>query len=125
MGKVAAARCRLTLAANRNWLPNPTRQTTETVDPSLSHPGAAGHRDASSTPVLAIEAQTFYWTSVAAILPGTCPTVVLAAQGGQWWLPADRPVRPFSGETGSRTLKRVQGGQRRAFRAVPTRTWQR
>ena|SRR5208337_1604365 len=64
--------------------------------------GLWAYRDACHFPVLALEAQTSYWTSVAAVLPGTGPTQVLG-HGWAWWLRQNRPVRPVYMQTGRRT----------------------
>jgi hypothetical protein len=36
---------------------------------------------------------------------------VLMARGGQWWLPADRPVPPVYNATGSERQKRYRVGK--------------
>src|SRR6187431_217895 len=64
-----------------------------------------------SIPVLALRAQTSYRTCVAAVRRGTCPTLVLAARGGPWWLPADRPVRSVYFETNSERREWYRVGQ--------------
>jgi hypothetical protein len=94
---------------------NPTNHRNRSSITSPAHPslcllGAAGHRDASSTPVLALEARTFYWTSVAAVLPGHMSYDGARGTGGLWWLPADRPVRKGLSSTCSRTPKAYRVG---------------
>src|SRR5262249_33894357 len=81
-----------------------------------------------SIPVLALEAQTFYWTLVAAFLPGHMSYSGARGTGGQWWLPADRPMSPvYRLATEQRKAYRV-GKAAEAFRrwhgvysALPTR----
>src|SRR5215217_1862421 len=69
----------------------PTNQRTWSLIPFTSNRLRA-YRDLSSIPVLALEAQTSYWTSVAAVLPGHMSYGGAHGTGGHWSLPADRPV---------------------------------
>src|SRR5215211_6164234 len=69
----------------------PTNQRTWSLIPFTSN-GLRAYRDLSSIPVLALEAQTSYWTSVAAVLPGHMSYGGARGTGGHWSLPADRPV---------------------------------
>src|SRR5215211_3850466 len=69
----------------------PTNQRTWSLIPFTSNRLRA-YRDLSSIPVLALEAQTSYWTSVAAVLPGHMSYGGARGTGGHWSLPADRPV---------------------------------
>jgi len=70
-----------------------------------------------SIPVLALEAQTSYWTSVAAALPGHESYAGARGTGGHWWLPADRPAASLS-----RPAPNVRKGTgwAKARSAVPT-----
>src|SRR5262245_65563371 len=55
---------------------------------------SAGHRDVQSIPVLALEAQTSYWTFVAVAPPRHMSFSGARSTGKHGWLPADRPVQP-------------------------------
>src|SRR5215217_2053420 len=86
----------------------PTNQRTWSLIPFTSN-GLRAYRDLSSIPVLALEAQTSYWTSVAAVLPGHMSYGGARGTGGHWSLPADRPVASLQADWLTNVMKGTGG----------------
>src|SRR5215211_3497211 len=98
----------------------PTNQRTWSLIPFTSNRLRA-YRDLSSIPVLALEAQTSYWTSVAAVLPGHMSYGGARGTGGHWSLPADRPVASLQADWLPNVMKGTGWAKASRRRAVPTR----
>src|SRR6185369_14888827 len=76
----------------------------------------------SSIPVLALEAQTSYWTSSRPLCRGTGPTMVLAARGGHGGSRQIGPAASLHGQTGIERRERYRVGKGALLRAMPTST---